>query len=295
MNDRKRQVILTAQRLFLQKGFSATSLQDIIDTSKISKGTFYNYFSSKNEFLIAILEHANDEQSIRRNELLIGHSSTDKDIFAEQILIRMQVNCEYNLIPIFEAVFHSSDVELRAFIKKQHLTELAWLTSRLVDVYGQHAKPFAADCAVIMHGIMQHMMHAWISSSKEKIDTIELVSFTIRRIDSIISNMMESKDVFFGENGLFQENDGYEERSKSKEQLLSKLTCFSNTIEDEDNYTRKQYIHFLIDEITSEHPRTFLLESVTRSFREAFVGTRSEQEAGELASSIWKYVDQLKK
>ena len=54
MNNKKHQVLLTAQRLFIEKGFAATSVQDIINESKISKGTFYNYFSSKNECIIAI-------------------------------------------------------------------------------------------------------------------------------------------------------------------------------------------------------------------------------------------------
>ena len=60
MNDRKQQVLLTAQQLFVEKGFSATSVQDILDEAKISKGTFYNYFSSKNECLIAILDNGRE-------------------------------------------------------------------------------------------------------------------------------------------------------------------------------------------------------------------------------------------
>src|SRR6185312_3572892 len=106
MNDRKRQVLLTAQRLFVEKGFSATSIQDILDESRISKGTFYNYFTSKNECLMAMLENARDEATVRRQELLIGRDISDKGILAEQILVRMRVNREQNLIPIFEAVFH---------------------------------------------------------------------------------------------------------------------------------------------------------------------------------------------
>ena len=78
MNDRKRQVLLTAQRIFIDKGFASTSVQDILDESGISKGTFYNYFTSKNECLMAILEHGHDEAKVRRRELLIGQDPTDK-------------------------------------------------------------------------------------------------------------------------------------------------------------------------------------------------------------------------
>ncbi len=52
MNNRKQQVVKNAHHLFfVEKGFQAISIQDIIDYSGISKGTFYNYFSSKNELL----------------------------------------------------------------------------------------------------------------------------------------------------------------------------------------------------------------------------------------------------
>ncbi|MGA9287974.1 MAG: helix-turn-helix domain-containing protein, partial [Anaerobacillus sp.] len=56
MNDRKQHVIKMAHQLFIDRGFQATSIQDILDYSGISKGTFYNYFSSKNELLIALFK-----------------------------------------------------------------------------------------------------------------------------------------------------------------------------------------------------------------------------------------------
>lgn len=46
--DAKRQAILdTAQRLFYQKGFEQTSVQDILNVLKCSKGSFYHHFESK--------------------------------------------------------------------------------------------------------------------------------------------------------------------------------------------------------------------------------------------------------
>lgn len=47
MHERKKQVLRAAHQLFIDKGFHQTSINDIIEYSDISKGTFYNYFSSK--------------------------------------------------------------------------------------------------------------------------------------------------------------------------------------------------------------------------------------------------------
>jgi len=66
MNKRKKIVVDHARALFLEKGIQMTSIQDIIERSGISKGTFYNYFSSKNECVTAILQQAYHETTINR-------------------------------------------------------------------------------------------------------------------------------------------------------------------------------------------------------------------------------------
>lgn len=149
MNDRKQQVLLIAQRLFIENGFLTTTIQDILNKAQISKGTFYNYFSSKNECLIAILKLRDEEIFVRRQELCIGKKLSDKDILAKQILIRFEVNREQNLLPIFQAIIHSEDDELRTFINRHHFKEIDWLANRFTDIYGDKAKKASFDGAVL--------------------------------------------------------------------------------------------------------------------------------------------------
>ena len=52
----------TAQTLFYQKGYENTSVNFIIETIGISKGTFYHYFKSKTEMLRALSEHNNSRR-----------------------------------------------------------------------------------------------------------------------------------------------------------------------------------------------------------------------------------------
>ena len=49
---RRDSILRTAERLFFEKGYDETSIQDILDALSISKGGFYHYFESK----IALLE-----------------------------------------------------------------------------------------------------------------------------------------------------------------------------------------------------------------------------------------------
>ena len=58
------QLILdTASRLFLEKGYDKTTLQDIIDATKLSKGAIYHHFASKEAIIIAVVDRVGEAQS----------------------------------------------------------------------------------------------------------------------------------------------------------------------------------------------------------------------------------------
>lgn len=293
MKDRKRQVLLTAQRLFIEKGFISTSVQDILDESNISKGTFYNYFPSKNDCLIAILERGRDETILRRRELLIGEDISNKAILAEQISIRQQVNRDHNLLPIFEAIFHSGDPELSAFAKKHHYAELHWLANRLIDVYGTSARPYASDCAVLLVGMMHHMLQVCSVDTKKEMNPITLVNYAMRRIDSMMPTIIETKDRLLMDE-LDIATNSKNQIGHTKEQLLKQLSEFYTMVELDINANKKEFLDFLIKEINSQSPRIYVLETITRSFREAFANTPYDFKSEELALIIWKYLDILK-
>ena len=55
-DERFTEFLDTAQTLFFQKGYASTSVQEIIKTIGVAKGTFYHYFNSKADILEAIVE-----------------------------------------------------------------------------------------------------------------------------------------------------------------------------------------------------------------------------------------------
>ena len=57
MNKTKRKIFETSMRLFAEKGYDATSIEDITETVGVAKGTLYYHFTSKEEifdFLIGL-------------------------------------------------------------------------------------------------------------------------------------------------------------------------------------------------------------------------------------------------
>ncbi|AXI01015.1 TetR/AcrR family transcriptional regulator [Sporosarcina sp. PTS2304] len=288
MNDRKKQVLLTAKQLFIDNGFQATSIQDILDEAHISKGTFYNYFSSKNECLMAILRDAYYVSFLRRNELAIGKDLTDIELLSEQIHIRLSMNRQQNLLPLFETVVHSPDDELREFVRQMHFRELAWIAKRLSDIYGEDIKAYAFDCASLLVGFIQHSLNIMKSSSAEEINTKQLVTFVMQRMEVVIPDMIERQSSFLPLDTVENILTSAEMHPLTQEVLIEKLQLFSQDI---PNTNGKQYALFLLEELSTDSPRTYLLESVVRSFRQAFEGTEWQLQAIELSAAMWLFID----
>jgi TetR/AcrR family transcriptional regulator, cholesterol catabolism regulator len=56
--DSRQEILRTAARLFQQRGYDATSMNDVAAALKLSKGGLYHHFQSKDEILFEIMDHA---------------------------------------------------------------------------------------------------------------------------------------------------------------------------------------------------------------------------------------------
>ena len=54
--ERRNEILDTAERLFVEKGFDGTSTNDILNDIGIARGTLYYHFKSKEDILDAMIE-----------------------------------------------------------------------------------------------------------------------------------------------------------------------------------------------------------------------------------------------
>jgi len=57
-NDKRTQLLAAGAELMLRQGYHGTGIQEIVDAAGVPKGSFYNYFKSKEAFVLAAMEHA---------------------------------------------------------------------------------------------------------------------------------------------------------------------------------------------------------------------------------------------
>lgn len=54
--EAKETLLLSAYKLFINKGFYNTSMQDLVAESGLSKGAFYHYFTGKKDIYVQVVE-----------------------------------------------------------------------------------------------------------------------------------------------------------------------------------------------------------------------------------------------
>lgn len=89
MNKRKQMLLDSALVLFEKHGVTNTSIQMILDESGVSKGTFYKFFGSKDDCILAILEQRVQEDMIIRKDLESQSYASDFDLLVDQIMVPM--------------------------------------------------------------------------------------------------------------------------------------------------------------------------------------------------------------
>lgn len=60
-DERRTEILNTARGLFFTKGYDQTSVNDLITAIGIAKGTFYHYFDSKEDLMMALAEQITAE------------------------------------------------------------------------------------------------------------------------------------------------------------------------------------------------------------------------------------------
>lgn len=110
MNKTKRKIFETSMKLFAQKGYEATSIEEITATVGVAKGTLYYHFSSKEEIFNFLVEEGvklllNSVEI--KTEKLVNYMDKIKAI----ILIQVKIIFKYeDLIKILLSQFWGNEV-----------------------------------------------------------------------------------------------------------------------------------------------------------------------------------------
>lgn len=265
LNDRRLYVVNTAHQLFIEKGYLATSIQDILEYSGISKGTFYNYFASKNDLLIALLTMLHKRMEKDRDELLIGQEPGNIEVFIEQLDLQMEMSRTNGLGDLFEEVVYQNDEDLKKLIKLRHLSMLQWTFQRFIDIFGEDKRPYLLDCAVMFMGILNSNIKYYSIAYGPNANFKKAVRYSVERIIEIVHETTETKAQLIDPEMFDDWLPHFDKEKKSFKQKLRQQVLLLKKSKNAGKRQTKwtELLDFIQEELLhAKDPRKHLIESV---------------------------------
>jgi AcrR family transcriptional regulator len=169
MSVARERLLESGKRLFSQKGYYATSVEDIVESAGFSKGTFYFYFKSKEELFKSLVEemHLNIvkrlegflERELPLEDALIEHAK----VFLEDIY----QNRHIAQIFLFQLLGTSEEFRELYYTKVAHWRELlARMVGRAVQ-RGEITYKNAENTVNLYSGFLRMLVLEYVFRERE--------------------------------------------------------------------------------------------------------------------------------
>ncbi|MFC4402890.1 TetR/AcrR family transcriptional regulator [Gracilibacillus xinjiangensis] len=268
MHEKKERIIEISMKLFADKGFHATSIQEIVQKADVSKGAFYLYFESKDDLLIAIFDY----YATIVFEKLAKVRETTTDPYAQlekqvaELLTLFRDHKEYLLVH-FRDNIHIGD-KLDALIYQIHKQGFDWVSEQVCAIYGDKVNHYIVDIAINFDGLMNSYFK-WIALHNFTFNP-ELVAKTIiRRLDALVEDILtdENSPLFTAEDvPRLTDNRKTDEISQLSEQLSAKMDEIP--LNNKEKQQLIDAITVIKEEAAKEAPKTIILKTMVEHIRQ---------------------------
>ena len=174
MNKTKRKIFETSMKLFAEKGYDATSIEEITATVGVAKGTLYYHFSSKEEIFNFLVEEG---MKLLQNSIDIKTAKFSNyiDKIKAIVLIQIKIVAKYeDLITILLSQFWGN--EARHQKCQKHILEYVNKIENIVKEginKGEIKQGNAQVIASEIYGLICSSL-VYKTRTKEKIDIMKL-------------------------------------------------------------------------------------------------------------------------
>lgn len=149
-----------AQALFIQKGVEATTISEIVERAGVAKGTFYHYFTSKNDMLAALrakfsqgfLDHIDHE---------VRACAPDDGVARLRAWTRAGVEAYFDGHELHDVVFHDAQHPDRGVAEKSAVLEQL----EAILEAGARAGCWKLDDAALAAIVLYHGMHGAVDAA----------------------------------------------------------------------------------------------------------------------------------
>lgn len=113
-------LLRAATALFAERGFDATSVQDVVEAAGVTKGAMYHYFASKEDLLYAIYAPVLAMQTARLEKLVAEPEAVEQRLYAVAAdVVTTSVEHLPSVMVFFRAMYHLGDEQQRAIRRER--------------------------------------------------------------------------------------------------------------------------------------------------------------------------------
>ena len=176
MNKTKRKIFETSMKLFAEKGYDATSIEEITANVGVAKGTLYYHFSSKEEIFGFLIEEG---VKLLKNSIEIKteklENALDKIRAIVLIEIKVLVKSEDFMTIVLREIWGSGE---RSNLCKKHVFEYIQMIEEIVEEGINKKEIIDGDKNVIASGIFGFTCSSLIYKMRtdKEINVLELYS-----------------------------------------------------------------------------------------------------------------------
>ena len=119
VKNRKDEILSVAYNLFITKGYDNTSVDEIIEKVNIAKGTFYYFFTSKEEMLDEVINKMINEEIIEAKKVVLMPIPIEQKVVGIVTSLRPKSN-ELNIV---ETLNNDNNIKMHMKYNKRIIDE----------------------------------------------------------------------------------------------------------------------------------------------------------------------------
>ncbi|KEQ26702.1 TetR/AcrR family transcriptional regulator [Paenibacillus tyrfis] len=193
-NEKKRHILLAAMKLFAANGYVQTTMQEIAEACKMSKGSVYQQFSSKEALLLDIFKfffkRLNDGMQLVERERQLG----PRERLERKILVCLRLWIEYPEFFTMQMRENGGFVnqEIRDYLKRMDTEISMFFIDSLVGIYGDGYTPYAPEGVLLLSSLLSTYMGLQLV---EKITLVpdEVCSHILHIVDAVAERVLREK------------------------------------------------------------------------------------------------------
>lgn len=180
-------------QLFAQKGFEATSIQDIANDCGIAKGSLYKFFASKEELLVEVYRHRFQLMFEQVDRIKADRSLSPKARFVQETLNQfINFKAFKSSIKDFYELKINEDGAFSSFLQQIRSKMFVYLEESLIHAYGPGIQIYKWDLIALYIGIIkEYMVMTELVSSP--FDYERMAAFVVERMDEMVAGLVQSK------------------------------------------------------------------------------------------------------